>query len=130
MSTPNLRSSAYLSTTASTNFPAPTSIGEGDIRVILRAGEAPNPTHDFYVHRVILSIFSPVFKEMFALPQLPNQSDATPTIPTINVHCSLKTLDAVLQYIYPGSVSEVTDLSTLVDMSPVADTKSNNFGRW
>ena len=95
---------------------------DGD--VILRAGREPGPKHDFRVHKLILSLASPVFKDMFTLPQPPpdqsqnEQSD----IPVVDVPDSPQDLDTILRLIYPGVELPVfTGLSTVSALFSIAD---------
>jgi hypothetical protein len=74
---------------------------DGDI--ILRAGQEPDSKHDFRVHKFILSLASPVFKDMFTFPQPPDQNWVEqPDISIVNVPDRPKVLDAVLRFVYPG----------------------------
>ena len=74
---------------------------DGDI--ILRAGQEPGSTHDFRVHKFVLSLGSPVFKDMFTFPQPPAQNhNEQSDIPTVNVLDSPQVLDTILRFIYPG----------------------------
>ncbi|KAJ6556513.1 hypothetical protein DFH09DRAFT_1037738 [Mycena vulgaris] len=63
--------------------------------VILRSSDGI----DFHVHRVVLSLASPFFKQMFTLPQ-PN---AEPGVPVILVSESALVLDRALRFWYPGA---------------------------
>jgi len=74
-----------------------------DADIILRASrcDAPAP-RDFRVHKIILSIVSPVFKDMFDVPQpIPPASPAEATIPIINVDDTPEDLEVFLRVIYP-----------------------------
>ncbi|KAL7280736.1 hypothetical protein ACG7TL_005678 [Trametes sanguinea] len=53
---------------------------------------------DFYVHRLVLSLASPVFATMFTLPQPP---DRNPPQPVVEVREDSKTLDLFLRICYP-----------------------------
>lgn len=56
----------------------------------------------FKASRVILSIASPFFRDMFALPQPDNEaSHATPDLPTIPVEEDAETLQTLLTMLYP-----------------------------
>ncbi|KAJ6556504.1 hypothetical protein DFH09DRAFT_1490949 [Mycena vulgaris] len=63
--------------------------------VILRSSDGI----DFHVHRLVLSLASPFFKQMFTLPQ-PN---AEPRVPAIPVSESALVLDRALRFWYPGA---------------------------
>lgn len=72
--------------------------------VILRAGSESSSRHDFCVHKLILSLASPVFKDMFTFPQPPDQtSDGEDQLPVVDVTETPKILDMVLRFIYPGA---------------------------
>jgi len=94
----------------------------GDI--ILRAGQQPDSTHDFCVHKLILSLASPVFRTMFNSPQPPHQAPIgqPDTIPVINIPDSPEALDVVLRVIYPGvAPPKIDDLPTLTAVFPVVE---------
>ncbi|KAJ6525932.1 hypothetical protein DFH09DRAFT_1046323 [Mycena vulgaris] len=84
--TPNLPPAFFLS--------SPFDDPAGD--VILRSSDGI----DFHVHRLVLSLASPFFKQMFTLPQ-PN---AEPGVPAILVSESALVLDRALRFWYPGAV--------------------------
>ncbi|TFY77120.1 hypothetical protein EWM64_g6895 [Hericium alpestre] len=76
---------------------------KGTEDVILRSSY---PRTDFYVHKVILSFASPVFRNMFQLGQpaatlTSHVSGAADTIPIIDVTEDPRTLESVLRCIYP-----------------------------
>ncbi|KAG2042719.1 hypothetical protein BDR03DRAFT_573148 [Suillus americanus] len=80
-------------TTANAPFDNP----DGDI--ILHS----TPDHvDFYFFKVILSLMSPVFKDMFTLPQNGLHSDVL-SVPVIPVTESSVTLEALLLLCYPAT---------------------------
>ena len=94
---------------------------DGD--VILRTGTGLGPKHEFRVHTLILSLASPVFKDMFTFPQPPNQNQTEqPDIPVVDVPDSPEVLDAILRFIYPGVESpEFQNLSLLPVLLSAAD---------
>ena len=94
---------------------------DGDI--ILRPSSGPDSNHDFCVHRIILSLASPVFKDMFTFPQPPNQPlNARHELPVVEVPESPKVLDAILRFIYPGAEPpDITETSTLSALLSAAD---------
>lgn len=94
---------------------------DGD--VILRAGQEPSPTHDFRVHKFILSLASPVFKDMFAIPQPPGQNhNEQPDVPIIAVSDSPHVMDTILRLIYPGvELPKIPNISALVALFSTAD---------
>ncbi|KAF8998792.1 hypothetical protein BDQ17DRAFT_1247291, partial [Cyathus striatus] len=61
---------------------------------------------DFYIHRVVLFLASPFFRDMFSLPQPPS-SDTTK--PIIVITESSKILDPLLRYCYPVDYPEFPD---------------------
>jgi len=94
----------------------------GDI--ILRAGQQPDSTHDFRIHKLILSLASPVFRAMFTSHQPSHQAPIGQhdTIPAINVPDSPEALDVVLRVIYPGvATPKIDDLPTLTAVFPVME---------
>ncbi|KAJ6525905.1 hypothetical protein DFH09DRAFT_936424, partial [Mycena vulgaris] len=66
-----------------------------DADVILRSSDDV----DFWVHRAVLSLASPVFRTMFTLPQV----DTDPDFPIIPVSESALLLDRALRFWYPGA---------------------------
>lgn len=93
-------------------------IADGD--VILRAGQEPGSRHDFCVHKVTLSITSPVFKDMFASPQPSTQNNIEQsTFPIIDVPYSPEAVDVYLRFSYVKSPS-VIDFQTLTALFPLA----------
>jgi len=83
--------------------------------MILRAGQQPDSTHDFHVHKTILCLASPVLPAMFDFPQPPHQAPIEQSdTPIIEVPDSPETMDAFLRFIYPGTEDpKITDLPTL-----------------
>jgi hypothetical protein len=68
-----------------------------DADVLLRSSTSDTT---FAVHRCILAVASPMFRDMFALPQVPG-SGRWPDLPVIDVTEDASTLDALLRLIYP-----------------------------
>ena len=72
-----------------------------DADIILRASRCEMP-REFRVHKTILSITSPVFKDMFDTPQpVPSTTPAGPTIPIIDLDDTPEDLENFLRMIYP-----------------------------
>jgi len=53
----------------------------------------------FHAHKLVLSLASPVFRDMFSVPQPP---DGPPKTPIIDVDDPPDALETFLQIIYPG----------------------------
>jgi hypothetical protein len=70
---------------------------------------------DFYVHRTILSLVSPVFKTMFQLPQ----PESSPEVPVIDLEESSATLDHALRFFYPGTHPNTESLEELQEVIEV-----------
>jgi len=68
---------------------------DSDADVIIRAAG----TIDFRVHKCILSLASPTFKDMFTGPQL--LADTPYTLPHVDVEESAKTWENILRTLYP-----------------------------
>ena len=94
---------------------------DGDI--ILRARTEPDSKHDFRVHKFILSLASPVFKDMFAFPQpLDQNQNEHPDIPVVDIPDSPEVFDTILRYIYPGvELPKITKVSILSALFSAAD---------
>jgi len=72
-----------------------------DADIILRASRC-NVPREFRVHKTILSITSPVFKDMFDVPQpVSSETPAGPTVPVIDVDDTPEDLENFLRMIYP-----------------------------
>jgi hypothetical protein len=66
--------------------------------IILRSANGVN----FHVFKLILSLVSPVFKDMFALPQSESRSDVS-SVPVIAVPESSTTIESLLLLCYPAA---------------------------
>ena len=94
---------------------------DGD--VIIRAGQEPSLAHDFQAHKFILSLASPVFKDMFSLPQPSdrNQDEKSDT-PIVDIPDSPEVFDVILRLIYPGvEPPKIADVTTLTGLFSAAD---------
>ena len=89
----------------------------GDI--ILRAQGSPNH-HDFRVHKLVLSLASPVFRDMFGIPQ-PRPDALNVDIEVIDVTDPPRGFDLVLRLIYPFPPPNVDSLDILVEGLVIAD---------
>jgi len=91
---------------------------DGD--VILRAGQEPDLKHNFRVHRLVLSLASPVFKDLFQTTQPDNGQEGP--IPTIHITDPPKSVDLLLRSIYPRvAPPTITDLSVLLGLLTIGD---------
>ncbi|KAG1880567.1 hypothetical protein C8R48DRAFT_584873, partial [Suillus tomentosus] len=68
--------------------------------IILRSADGV----DFHVYKLILSLMSPIFKDMFALPQGESQSDVS-SVPIITVIEDSTTLESLLLLCYPATAT-------------------------
>lgn len=78
---------------------------------------------DHRVHKIILSLASSVFASMFSLPTPPPSDprelkDDLPIVRVSEKHCELALL---LRFIYPYGSPHLTDLSTILTVSDVAE---------
>ena len=99
-------------TTTATKVPLSTDFCADDADVVIRAAGAL----DFRVHKIVLSLASPVFKDMFTLPQPP--PDKPGTLPHVDVQDPPKAWEIILQTIYPNlpnpKVDTLDDLESLL----------------
>jgi len=79
---------------------------DGD--VILRSSDGVS----YKAHRVILSIASPVFADMFSLPQPPARHQDAP-VPVVDLVENSRTLRALLDACYPIADPDLTDLDVV-----------------
>ncbi|KAF9648941.1 hypothetical protein BDM02DRAFT_2013731 [Thelephora ganbajun] len=93
---------------------APYSFDAPDTDAILRSSDGK----EFPVHKLILSLSSPVFQGMFGLPQ---PTDPSPQIASIDVPEPSDILQPFIQYLYPRSPPKVSDLSAWAALYTVAD---------
>ena len=92
---------------------------DGD--VILRATDGTE-TRDFRVHKLFLSFSSPVFKDMFNVPQPPSSSTPWDGVEVIDVADPPRALELILRFIYPSSTLPVIDdLTVLSEALVLAD---------
>ena len=97
-----------------------------DADVILRARGPPK--RDFRVHKLILSLASPVFKDMFSLPQPTTPISDDPTLSEmvqtdiVEVTDPPRALDAILRMIYPFTPPSFNgNLDMIVECLTIAD---------
>ena len=82
--------------------------------VILRSSDR----EEFPVHKDILSIASPVFRDMFNLPQPP---EPTSRIPIVDLSEPSDILRPFIQFVYPRSPPNISDITTLAALFTIAD---------
>jgi len=98
---------------------------DGDI--ILRAAHGTE-SRDFRVHKFFLSFSSPIFKDVFKIPQPP--SIASNGVDVIEVADPPRALELILQFIYPTAASPViNDLTVLSEALVLADKYDINVAR-
>ena len=91
----------------SASVPLSTDFCAEDADVIIRAAG----TLDFRVHKFILSFASPIFRDMFTLPQPP--TDTPGTLPHVDISESPETWENILRTIYPMQRPVIDDLDGL-----------------
>ena len=94
---------------------------DGD--VILRATHGASDSRDFRVHKLFLSFSSPVFRDMFKIPQ-PSSPSSVPSegVDVVDVTDPPRALDLVLRFVYPTADVVVTqDLTILSEALAIAD---------
>jgi len=89
---------------------------DGD--VILRAAHGSD-SRDFRVHKLFLSFASPVFKDMFNIPQ--PSSATSNNIPIIDIVDPPRAVDLILRFIYPSPPPVVDDLTIISEAFSLAD---------
>ena len=90
---------------------------DGDL--ILRATHGTE-SRDFRVHKLFLAFSSPVFKDMFGIPQPP--SAASNDVDVVDVTDPPRALELILRLIYPSASSPVIDdLTVLSEALILAD---------
>lgn len=84
-----------------------------DADIILRATRCDEP-REFRVHKLILSIASPVFKDMFGIPQPVSPTiPAGTTTPVIDVDDAPEDLEIFLRMIYPFGFPAMSTFDTI-----------------
>ena len=78
-----------------------------DADVVIRAAG----TRDFHVHKLILSVASPIFKDMFTVLQ--PLTDTADTLPHVDVDEPAETWEKILRTTYPMSNPTIDDLGDL-----------------
>ena len=118
-------------TEPSATVPLSTDFCADDADVIIRTAG----TLDFHAHKVILSLVSPIFKDMFTLPQSPSVTPGT--LPRVDVQDSAKAWELILRTIYPTlpnpPIDTLDDLESLLfaaqayEMQPVIEAHKKAF---
>jgi len=93
---------------------APYDFDAPDTDAILRSSDGK----ELLVHKLILSLASPVFQGMFTLPQ---PTDSPSRIPIADVSESSDILQPFIQYLYPRPPPKVTDISMWAALYAIAD---------
>lgn len=83
-----------------------------DADIILRVPRGK----DFHAHKLILSLASPVFRDLFSVPQ-PGPSE----LPIVEVHDPPEALGIFLQFIYPTRNPRITNTDILMSVLRLAD---------
>ena len=112
-----MRRSPFLTSTTTTIMDEEFDVPDGDI--ILRARGAPNH-RDFRVHKLVLSLASPVFRDMFGIPQ-PRLNALNDDIEVVDVSDPPLGLDLALRLIYPFPPPTVDNLDLLVEGLVITD---------
>jgi hypothetical protein len=94
---------------------APYDFEAADADFILRCSDGK----ELHVHTVILSLASPVFQSMFSLPQ--PADPPPPQIPTIDIPESSEIFEPFIQYLYPRSPPNISDLAMWEVLYTTAD---------
>ena len=82
--------------------------------VILRASGGK----EFHAHKIILSLASPVFRNIFSVPQPPHTEPSK--LPIVDVDDPPEALGMFLQFIYPTRNPPINDVETLASILGVA----------
>ena len=93
---------------------APYDFDAPDIDLILRCSDGK----ELRVHRLIISISSPVFQGMFGLPQPTDPSSETPSV---DVPEPSDIFQPFIQYLYPQSPPKISDISMWEALYAIAD---------
>ena len=93
---------------------APYDFDTPDADAILRSSDGK----EFRVHKLILSIASPIFQGMFSLPQ---PTEPPSQIPSIDLPESSDVLQPFIQYLYPRSPPKISDISMWAALYTIAD---------
>ena len=78
------------------------------------------PTRDFHVHKLVLSLASPFFRDMFNIPQ-PERAIPRDDLEVVDVTDPPQGLEVVLRFIYPYPPPNVDSLDLLVEGLVITD---------
>lgn len=90
---------------------------DADVILITTESDPEAKPREFRVHSAILSITSPFFRDMFSLPQAP---DEVRELPRITVAEPASTLEPLLQFVYPVPDPTVNSLEELTELLSTA----------
>ena len=97
-------------------LPDPFTTEDGDVILCV----APDDT--FCVHKLVLSLASPVFKDLFEVAQPGRPGRGRGRLPAIPITDPPESVDLLLRFIYPGVVPPtITDPTTLSALLTIAD---------
>lgn len=102
---------------------APYDFDAPDSDAILRSSDEK----EFRVHRLILSLASPVFQDMFSVPQ---PTEPPTQIPIIDVSESSDVLRPFLQHLYPRRPPTISDITMWADLYTIADKYNAEVVMW
>jgi hypothetical protein len=111
---PLLRSSDCVESPPTLSPMAPYDFNAPDADAILCSSDRK----ELRVHKVIISLASPVFRDMFSLPQ-PVESPSK--IPSIDIPESSDILQPLIQHLYPYSPPEIPDVEMWAKLHTTAD---------
>ncbi|KAJ8701081.1 hypothetical protein PTI98_004044 [Pleurotus ostreatus] len=86
---------------------------DSEADIILRSSNNVN----FHVYSVVLKLASPIFRDMFSIPQPATQTET----PVVEMEEDSTTLDIMLRLCYPGPDPRVTTLARLTSILRVAE---------
>lgn len=107
----------------------PYAFDANDADVILRAPLPPESEEkfkDFRVHKLILSIASTIFNDMFSIPQPPQPATGTVLLPTVTVVESAKVFETFLRLIYPIEPPAIYSLQLVDDLFRLSEKYMTN----
>ena len=84
--------------------------------VILRTSASGR---EFHAHKIIISLASPVFRDMFSVPQPPPAESSR--LPIVDISDSPEAMEVFLRIIYPTPNPPINDIETLASILRLAD---------